>query len=270
MAADGLTGAGGGSIAGTAPPPLQKQPDSALLASYAKAGAPKPDVPKREGGGDKAGADAKAGHLGDGWAQSEEQSRKLQDFDAVKGRPSLGDERRGDGQEGGEKREGSFVGCAAGAAKNVVVDTAKGAYETVKDAGGAVLDKAGVGGFEGHAERTAARAETVKDAVVDEGAEIMAEIEKGDSCALGERVGTTVGVGATVVIPGDAAVKGAKVLAKIDGADGPDAKPDAQDAGKAEKAEANDAGKVEETKKTSARPKVSVGHILDGDINAKG
>ncbi len=276
MSTGGLTGAGGGSLAGTSPPPLQKQPDAALLTSYASAGVPKPNVPTREGGGDKAGADTKAGPVGDGWVQSDEQSQKLQDFDAVRGRANLGDEQENGGQEG------SFVGCAAGAAKDVVVDTVKGTYETLKDAGGAVLDaggailnKAGVGGIdEDRTERTAARVDVVKDlggraweaakspietggkileaggeileAGKDELAEIGTEIKDGESCKLGERVGTTIGVGATIAVPGVAVFKGAKVLSKMggkDGPDGPDARKETQDSGKAEGSDGNDTGK---------------------------
>ena len=95
MSTGGLTGAGGGSIAGATPPPSTKQPDSASLISYAQASLPKSEGAKREGGG-KADTDTKAG--GDGLAQSEEQSQKLQDFDAVKGRRPLADSDPNTGQ----------------------------------------------------------------------------------------------------------------------------------------------------------------------------
>ena len=302
MSTGGLTGTGGGSIAGATPPPLAKQPDGASLISYAQASSSKPE------GGGKAGTDTKAG--GDGWAQSEEQSQKLQDFDAVRGRPSLGDERQGDGQEG--EREGGFVGCAAGAAKDVVVGTVKGLYETVKDAGGAVADKLGADGYEGHTERTAGRVEAVVgggkkvigvgvdagaaaldkvgvgdfeeaadrtaargkaigEAASDEWAEFKAEIDKGDSCALGERVGTTVGAVGTVAIPGGAAVKGVKVLAKIggrDGADGPNpaTKAEMQDVEKSTNPHNDSFGSVTGTySKRPFNPEKAGGPILDLD-----
>ena len=275
MSTGGLTGAGGGSLAGTTPPPLQNQPRSAPPGSYAQASSSRPDASKREGIGAKADGDARVAQNGDGWGQTEEQSQKLQEFDAVKGRPNLGDERQGGGEKGEQK--GSFVDCAAGAAKDVVVGTAKGAYKTVKDAGGVVLDaggaaldKAGVDGFEGHTERTAERVDAVKDGAAkvweaakspietggkiyeagrdgivetyesgrDELVEIGTEIKNGESCKLGERVGTTVGVGGMVVVGGGVVIGGAKlgskVLTKIGGRDGPEAKPETKDAEKTE------------------------------------
>ena len=78
MSAGGLTGAGGGSLAGTTPPPLAKQPDGASLISYVQASSPRPD-----------GA-AKTDRNGGSWVQTEEQSQKLRAFDDFQGRPNLG------------------------------------------------------------------------------------------------------------------------------------------------------------------------------------
>lgn len=283
MSLGGLTGAGGGSIAGTAPPPSQKQPGISDLISYAQSGPAKTDGGKQSAGSDKFDRGTPTSNDSGLDVPTEKQSQELRAFDAMQGRPRLGDERHGDGQKGSENREGSFVGCAAGAAKDAVVDTVKGTYETVKDAGGVVLDAGGavldkvfrIDGFEDQAERTGERVDAAKDGVAktleaakspietggkiyeggkdklgelyeagkDELAEIGEEIKNGDSCAIGERVGTTVGVGATVAVPGIAVIKGGKVLAKIggkDGSDGPDAKG---------KTETNDAGKADNDKR---------------------
>ena len=77
----------------------------------------------------------------------------------------------------GDRREGSFLGCAAGAAKDVVVNTAKGAYETAKDADGTVPEQAGLNGYEGHTERTADRAEAVWDGAKRTGEAVMSPID---------------------------------------------------------------------------------------------
>ena len=196
------------------------------------------------------------------------------------------------------KQEGSFVGCAAGAAKDVVIGTAKGLYNTAKDAGGAVLDKAGVegfeghterttdrvnavvdggkkvigagidaggavmdkagaDGFEGHSERTAARGEAIGKAASDEWSEFKAEVKNGDSCALGERVGTGVGVGATVVVGGGALYKGGKVLAKLG---------QKEDSGKPEvKTEAESADK----KDVNDVDNDTANHVVDGGVEYK-
>ncbi|MEM9627699.1 MAG: hypothetical protein AAGA21_15795 [Pseudomonadota bacterium] len=265
MSLGGLTGAGGGTIMGTPASPSRKQPDTSDLVSSARSGLPNGDGGKLGAGSDKADRDRPSSDRSGLDVPTEKQSQELRAFDAVQGRPSLGDEQPGGGQEG--KREGSFVGCAAGAARDVVVGTVKGLYDTAKDAGGAmldkagvdgfeghsertadrvsavvdggknvagagidvggaVLDKAGVDGFEGHSERTAARGAAIGEVASDEWAEFKAEVENGDSCALGDRVGTGVGVAATAV-GGGALYKGGKLLAKMggkDGADGPDAK----------------------------------------------
>jgi len=239
MTAGGLTGAGSSSNAGAAAASSSSKPDKSSKASFSQADRQaKANGKKSESKPEQQTANGQNGHT----SSVQEQGQKAQDFDNVQGRPDVGDRRQSSGQQG-DQREGSFVDCAAGAAKDVVVDTAKGAYQTIKDAGGAVLDQAGFEGYEGHTERTLYRGKAVVDGAKRTGeavmspietskkvyqagkaevAEIQSEIEHGDSCALGERVGTTVGVGATAVVPGGALVKGSKVLAKMGGKDGAD------------------------------------------------
>ncbi|MGI9418329.1 MAG: polymorphic toxin type 17 domain-containing protein [Geminicoccaceae bacterium] len=82
----GLTGASGGSIAGTAPPPSQKQPDLADLSSYARSGPTKTDGDKQSAGNGRPDGDWSTGSDSGLDVPTDEQSRRLQDFDAVRGR----------------------------------------------------------------------------------------------------------------------------------------------------------------------------------------
>ena len=258
MSTGGLMGAGGGSLAGTTPPPPAKQPDSASLASYAQAGLLKPENSKGPGGG-KTDAETKARHDGDGWAQSEDQSQKLQEFDAVRGRPSLGEEAGGK-QRSQDDNESAFdvVRRADKGAAEAVYGAAKEAIGTVNDAAGAVLHGAigwtGIDAFEGHAERNQARGEGMAkvitspvetareavEAIKTEAGEAVDEWEAGRYGDLAERGGRLAGGAAVGVLGGGVATK---VLRRGDGPGGPNVadtpidKKEAQDVGKSEKPE---------------------------------
>ncbi len=100
MSLGGLTGAGGGSIAGTTAPPSQKQPDTSGLISYARSGQPKTDGGGHTAGRDKSLGDAPTSDTSGLDVPTEKQSEQLRAFDVVKGRPILAQRQQGDRQSG--------------------------------------------------------------------------------------------------------------------------------------------------------------------------
>lgn len=248
MSAGGLTGAGGGSLTGTTVLPGSVEPDASAIIKYNNAGQQRSaSNAKQTGDSKKRGDDAKPAGDGDAKALGEQQSRKAQDFDAVYGRPPLG-EQSGGKQQDKSNDESAFdvVRRADKGAAEVVYGAAGELVGTVNDAAGAVLHGAigwtGVDIFKGHAERNQARGEgmwntgkaaveaakspveTVEkgiEIVKAEGAEIADEWQAGRYGDLAERSGQVAGVIAVGAFGGAAT----KVLRRSDGPDsvkGPD------------------------------------------------
>ncbi|MEM7042721.1 MAG: hypothetical protein AAF543_07910 [Pseudomonadota bacterium] len=77
--------------------------DSGVSISYAHGGSPRSDTPRPGANDDRPGASAASGNDAGVDAPSEEQSRKLQEFDAMRGRPMLAQRQHDDGQSGNAK-----------------------------------------------------------------------------------------------------------------------------------------------------------------------
>ncbi len=271
MAAGGLTCADGGSPAGVTAKPPSPRFDGVIPSDPSRAGqSAKTDGKKQGGKPEQRTADASTGQT----ATGDEQSRKAQEFDAVQGRPPLGQ------QSDGKKESVLDVALRGGdAAAKVILDTGKEAFGLVNDAAGTVLHAAvgwtGISVFEQHAQRNHARGEglwntgkTVIEAVQspvetkeklikaakEEGAEIAEEWNAGCYGDLAERGGTLTGGVAAGVLGGGAATK---ILKR---ANGPDA-PKAKGVSDSPKNGTKDAGKAEGATFSTLGPKAQ--HKLD-------
>jgi hypothetical protein len=289
MSAGGLTGAGGGSLTGTTVLPGSVEPDASAIIKYNNAGQQRSaSNAKQTGDSKKRGDDAKPAGDGDAKALGEQQSRKAQDFDAVYGRPPLGEQSGGKQQDKSNDESAFDVARRAdkGAAE-VVYGAAGEVVGTVNDAAGAVLHGAigwtGVDIFKGHAERNQARGEgmwntgkaaveaakspveTVEkgiEIVKAEGAEIADEWQAGRYGDLAERSGQVAGVIAVGAFGGAAT----KVLRRSDGPDGVKGPDDTGSAAKGPDAPGGDKG-YEHIETQVSDPRLNPSTISDGNYH---